>query len=38
MMMTSLQLTHQLKMTCQRENCILKLCFSEPNHLLFVIY
>jgi hypothetical protein len=38
MMMTSLHLTHRLKMTCRRENCILKLCFSEPNGSLFVIY
>jgi hypothetical protein len=38
MMMTSPQLTHWLKMMCRRENRILKLCFSEPNHSLFVIY
>jgi hypothetical protein len=30
-MMTSLQLTHQMRATRRREDRILKLCFSEPN-------
>jgi hypothetical protein len=38
MMMTSLQLTHRLKTTCRQENRMLKVCFSDPNGSLFVIY